>query len=65
MTEATKTFLDNIDAARALVEKLYARIDDHLGVDPGDVTWADVGDAARLVEMLTEAARACGVEVAS
>jgi hypothetical protein len=52
---AIGTFLDRIAEADRLLVTLQAAVTDHLNADPEDVTWANVGDASRLVDLLRQA----------
>jgi hypothetical protein len=59
--EARDAFLNNIGSARELVAMLARHLDDHMGVAPDEVNWANAGDAAHLVEVLNQAARGCNL----
>ena len=59
--EARAAFLNNIGNARELVAMLARHLDDHMGVAPDEVNWANAGDAAHLVEVLMQAARGCNL----
>ena len=59
--EAREAFLHNIGSARELVAMLARHLDDHLGIAPDEVNWANAGDAAHLVEVLKQAARGCNL----
>jgi len=59
--QARETFIHHVASARELVTLLRRHLDDHMGIGPDEVNWAHVGDAARLVEVLKEAARGCNL----
>jgi hypothetical protein len=59
--QARDAFLLRIGSARELVTMLARHLDDHMGVGPDEVNWANVGDAGHLVEVLKEAARGCNL----
>jgi hypothetical protein len=59
--QARDAFLLRIGNARELVTMLARHLDDHMGVGPDEVNWANVGDAGHLVEVLKEAARGCNL----
>ncbi|XHR30393.1 MAG: hypothetical protein ACFUZC_07490 [Chthoniobacteraceae bacterium] len=59
--EARDAFTHHIGSARELVAMLTRHLDDHLGVAPDEVNWANAGDAAHLVELLKQAARGCNL----
>jgi len=59
--QARETFIHHVASARELVTLLRRHLDDHMGIGPDEVNWAHVGDAARLVELLKEAARGCNL----
>ena len=59
--DARDAFIHNIGSARELVAMLARHLDDHMGVAPDEVNWANAGDAAHLVEVLKEAARGCNL----
>lgn len=59
--KAQDVFISRIAEAREIVKLLSAHLDEHMGVDPEKVNWADAGDAGRLVELLREAARGCNL----
>jgi len=59
--QARDAFLHNIGSARELVALLARHLDDHMGVAPDEVNWANAGDAGHLVELLKEAARGCNL----
>lgn len=61
--EALTAFMVRTAQARAHLEALTAYIDDHAGVLPEDVDWANVGDMAHVAELLKEAADFIGNEV--
>lgn len=54
-------FLDRIESARATVTAIQTHLDEHLGVDPDRVNWANVGDAGWLLEQLTQACEHLGI----
>ena len=59
--QAREAFIQHVASARELVTMLRRHLDDHMGVGPEEINWAHVGDAARLVETLKEAARECNL----
>ncbi|XHR30887.1 MAG: hypothetical protein ACFUZC_10045 [Chthoniobacteraceae bacterium] len=59
--QARDAFLLRIGSARELVAMLARHLDDHMGVALDEVNWANVGDAAHLVEVLKHAARGCNL----
>jgi hypothetical protein len=61
LNEARDAFIFHIGDARELVAMLARHLDDHMSVAPDEVNWANVGDAARLVEVLKQAARGCNL----
>ena len=61
LDQARAAFLHNIGSARELVTLLSRHLDDHMGVAPDEVNWANAGDAGHLVEVLKEAARGCNL----
>jgi hypothetical protein len=61
INEARNAFLLHIGDARELVAMLARHLEDHTGVAPDQVNWANVGDAGRLIEVLKQAARGCNL----
>ena len=59
--QARETFIHHVASARELMTMLRRHLDDHMGLGPDEINWAHVGDAARLVETLKEAARTCNL----
>lgn len=59
--QALETFSHHVASARELVTMLRRHLDDHMDVGPDELNWGHVGDAARLVEVLKEAARGCNL----
>lgn len=59
--EARAAFIHHIGSARELVAMLARHLDDHMGVAPDEVNWANAGDASHLVEILKQAARGCNL----
>ena len=55
--KALAAFTHHIGSARELLTQITRYIDDHLGVAPENVNWANVGDAAHTVEELKSIAR--------
>jgi len=56
-------FLERVSRARAAATAILAHLDDHCGVDPDRVNWANVGDAGWLLEQLTQACEHAGIAV--
>lgn len=54
-------FLDRVERARAALAAIQAHLDDHCGMDPDRVNWANVGDAGWLLEQLTQACEHAGI----
>lgn len=48
------SFASRLEAATDLHKAIGQLIDNHLGVDPENVNWSNVGDADRLVDALSE-----------
>jgi len=59
--QARDAFIHRIASARELITLLTRHLDDHMGVAPDEVNWANAGDAGHLVELLKEAARGCNL----
>lgn len=59
--QAQETFVHHVASARELLTMLRRHLDDHMDVSPDELNWGHVGDAARLVEVLKEAARGCNL----
>ncbi len=59
--QAREEFAHHVASARELSTLLRRHLDDHMEVAPDEVDWANVGDAAHLVELLKEAARFCNL----
>ena len=59
--KALEAFTQHIGDARELVTLIARHLDEHMGVAPGEVNWANSGDAAHLVEVLKQAARGCNL----
>ena len=59
--QARETFSHHVASACELVTMLHRHLDDHMGIGPDEINWGHVGDAARLVEALKEAARGCNL----
>ena len=59
--EARDAFIHNVASAREFLTLLTRHLDDHMGLGPDEINWADAGDAARLVETLKDAARGCNL----
>jgi hypothetical protein len=51
--QALATFVSRIQASRELLACVSQHLEDHAGVEPDQVNWAHVGDAAR-IQMLLE-----------
>jgi hypothetical protein len=47
-------FIDRIETARDLMDRIHSALDDHLGVDPDNVSWAHAGDIGHVNELLEE-----------
>ena len=58
--QALQEFIAKAQEARALVAMIQAELDDHMGVHPDRVTWANVGDANHVHESLREIVRFMG-----
>ena len=56
-------FLDRVSRARAAAPAILAHLDDHCGVGPDRVNWANVGDAGWLQEQLTQACEHAGITI--
>lgn len=54
--KATAQFAAHIAEARELLAKLTDHADNHMGVNPENLHWGHVGDAARLVAGLRDTA---------
>lgn len=54
---ALDAFCHNVSSARELTALIARHLDDHMGVAPEEVTWADTGSAGHVVEQLKEVAR--------
>jgi hypothetical protein len=54
---ALDAFCHNVSSARELVTLITRHLDDHMGVAPDEVTWADTGSAAHALEELKNVAR--------
>jgi hypothetical protein len=50
--EALNAFTDKIQIASGLLEALKSKIDNHAGVMPEDVTWADVSTVTFIINHL-------------
>ncbi len=46
--KAVNEFIINLDNAQDALDTIQEAINDHLGVSPDDVNWANVGDAKRI-----------------
>ena len=51
----TGAFLARLEEADRLLVTLQGAVTEHLNADPDAVTWADAGDAGRLVDLLRQA----------
>jgi len=51
--KALAAFVNRTQACRDLLAKIASHMDDHMGVDPDEGNWANVGDAAH-IQMLLE-----------
>ena len=47
--QALADFMNKIQESRELLRKIGERLDDHLGVAPEEITWANAGDAGRIL----------------
>lgn len=54
--QALADFMNKIQESRDLLRKIGERIDDHLGVAPEEITWANAGDAGRILVDLRDIA---------
>lgn len=55
--KALEAFCHEVASARELVTLIARQLDDHMGVAPDEVTWADAGSAGHAVEELKQVAR--------
>lgn len=55
--KALDTFCHHLASARELMTMIRRHLDDHMEVGPDEVTWADAGSAAHVVEELKDVAR--------
>lgn len=53
---AELNFISLIDKCSTLADRIAEFAGDHMEKDPTSISWQDVGDANRLLEMLTEIA---------
>lgn len=60
--QAIDAFVRHIGEAAARLIELHNFVDDHMGVSPDDVTWANVGDAAALNNALIELMSRVGID---
>ncbi len=54
--QALADFMNKIQESRELLRKIGERLDDHLGVAPVEITWANAGDAGRILNDLRDIA---------
>jgi uncharacterized protein YjiS (DUF1127 family) len=54
--QALADFMNKIQESRELLRKIGERLDDHLGVAPEEITWANAGDAGRILADLRDIA---------
>jgi uncharacterized protein YjiS (DUF1127 family) len=54
--QALADFMNKIQESRELLRKIGERLDDHLGVSPEEITWANAGDAGRILSDLRDIA---------
>ena len=54
--QALADFMNKIQESRELLRKIGERLDDHLGVAPKEITWANAGDAGRILADLRDIA---------
>lgn len=47
--QALADFMNKIQESSELLRKIGERIDDHIGVAPEEITWANAGDAGRIL----------------
>lgn len=55
--QALDAFCHHLGSASELLTLIRRHMDDHMEVDPEEVTWADAGSAAHVVEELKDIAR--------
>jgi len=58
---AIHAFTHNVASALELMTMIRRHLDDHMSVDPDEVHWGHVGDAAHTVEQLKEIAISCNL----
>jgi hypothetical protein len=61
---AVSKYISHIENIKAMLDALQQYANDFGGVWPDAVTYATVGDVARIAELLTEACTFAGVSVA-
>jgi hypothetical protein len=62
---AVSRYISHIENIKAMLDALQQYANDFGDVCPDDVTYATVGDVARIAELLTEACTFAGVSVAA
>ena len=60
--QATTAFITSTARAEILIAAIRDEINDHMGVDPEHVSWANVGDIQHVVDSLEEIARFIGID---
>ena len=60
-SDPLREFIANVGEAQHVARQISEYVDDHMGTHPDDVSWANVGDAARLLVMLRGIAETFGV----
>ena len=61
MNESIQAFVIKVQDARVMVERLDQYLADHMEKGPDEITWANVGDAARLANALDEICQTFGL----
>jgi len=59
--DAMATFISRVQEASDKAEKILEYIEDHMWKDADNVTWADAGDAGRMLNYLKEIEEAFGL----
>jgi len=54
--QALADFMNKLQESRELLRKIGERLDEHLGVAPEETTWANAGDAGRILDDLRDIA---------
>lgn len=61
--KALDAFIEKLELAKEITDKIKADLDDHMGFDPDHITWGHFGDVSHVLDALVGIANFMGIEV--